>query len=282
MQLKEIRDIFHKELDGLYGKQEVASFFYLLIEHFLGLQRFVLALEPNLVVDKEEEVPLFRALSQLKSYEPVQYIIGYAHFMDMDFKVAPGVLIPRPETEELVMWVLNDVKKTGRVPLKVLDLGTGSGCISVSLAKNLKKTEVVAVDISEEALIIAKENALKNNVDVRFLRSDILALDIKEKFDIIISNPPYVRELEKNEMKKNVIGHEPDLALYVSNEDPLVFYRAIAEFSVKHLKTDGILYLEINQYLGKETVDLFNMGNFRKVELRKDMFGNDRMVKVVK
>lgn len=282
MQLKEVRDIFHKELDGLYGKQEVASFFYLLIEHFLGLQRFVLALEPNLVVDKEEEVPLFRALSQLKSYEPIQYVIGYAHFMDMDFKVAPGVLIPRPETEELVMWVLNDVKKTGRVPLKVLDLGTGSGCISVSLAKNLKKTEVVAVDISEEALIIAKENALKNDVDVRFLRSDILALGIKEKFDIIISNPPYVRELEKNEMKKNVIGQEPDLALYVSNEDPLVFYRAIAEFSVKHLKTDGILYLEINQYLGKETVDLFNMGNFRKVELRKDMFGNDRMVKVVK
>lgn len=282
MQLKEIRDIFHKELDDLYGKQEVASFFYLLIEHFLGLQRFVLAIEPNLIVNKKEEAPLFNALSELKNHKPVQYIIGSANFMDMEFKVAPGVLIPRPETEELVRWVLNDMEGEEGLPLKVLDLGTGSGCISVSLAKNLQKAKVVAVDISEGALKIARENALKNNVEIQFLRADILTFYIKEKFDIIISNPPYVRELEKRKMHKNVIFHEPELALYVSDEDPLVFYRAIMEFSEKQLKTNGILYLEINQYLGEETVGLFKNRDFNKVELRKDMFGNDRMIKVVK
>ncbi|MBQ4914899.1 peptide chain release factor N(5)-glutamine methyltransferase [Maribacter sp. MMG018] len=282
MQLREIKNIFHKELDDLYGEREVASFFYMLIEHFLGLQRFVLAMEPNLVVDKGQETPMFKALSELKGYKPVQYIIGSAHFMDMTFKVGPAVLIPRPETEELVRWVLSDVGEIKDIRLKVLDLGAGSGCISVALAKNLKMAEVTGVDISDEAIEIAKKNALENGVEVEFLKSDMLTLTIKEKYDIIVSNPPYVRCLEKNKMKENVIYHEPELALYVSDEDSLVFYRAIANFSEKSLKTDGILYLEINQYLGKETVDLFEKHNFKKVELRKDMFGNDRMIKVVK
>ncbi len=306
MLLKEIKNIFHKELGKTYPKEEIDSFFYRCIEHYLKLERFVLAIQPELTLTKEEEQPLFEALSQLKQERPLQYILGTAHFMDLELHVNEGVLIPRPETEELVQWILEDVRsqksevgsrkaEAGNMdfypsPLTILDIGTGSGCIAIALAKHLPKAKVCALDVSEKALEVARENAKLNQVDVTFLKNDILVpefelaylpmrQELKLDFDIIVSNPPYVRELEKEEMKNNVKDHEPSLALFVTDGDPLVFYRAIAQFCGSHLKEKGSLYLEINQYLGEETKALLKAHNFSEIEPRKDIFGNDRMLK---
>lgn len=281
MLLKEIKNIYHIELAPLFPKEEVDSFFYLVIDHYLGLERFVLALQPNLVVSKENEEPLFYALSQLKLERPVQYILGKAHFCELEFRVDENVLIPRPETEELVYWILMEVqKKAFHEGLRILDIGTGSGCIAISLAKNLPNAQVYALDISKKALQLAKQNAVDNGVDIVFLEADILSVEgIRDEFDVIVSNPPYVRELEKLEMKNNVVGYEPGLALYVSDDDPLIFYKKIILFALSRLKKNGILFFEINQYLGKEMKQLLEAHNFSKIELRKDMFGNDRMLK---
>lgn len=278
MLLREIKNIFHVELDSLYGKEEVSSFFYLLIEHYCDLERFVLAVRPNLIIEKDEETSIFQALSQLKLGKPVQHIIGTAHFMELDFKVNSEVLIPRPETEALVRWIIDDLKAT-EGPVSLLDMGTGSGCISIALMKNMPNAMVKALDISRKALEIAKENANKHQVNIDFFQADMLALELEQNFDIIVSNPPYVRELEKAEMQINVLDHEPGMALFVPDQDPLKFYRAILKFASGHLNDKGALYLEINQYLGNEMVALLTHYGFSSVELRKDMFGNDRMVK---
>jgi release factor glutamine methyltransferase len=279
MLLKEIKKVFHTELDAIYGKEEVSSFFYLLIEHYLGLERFILAVQPELIITKEEGSPLFEALSKLKLQVPIQYIIGKTHFMDLDFVVNKNVLIPRPETEELVRWVLDDFS-TVKSDLKILDIGTGSGCIAVSLAKNLPNAKVYAIDVSEEALVVAKETAKLNGVEIYFINADILEVnDLDDKFDIIVSNPPYVRMLEKQEMKNNVLDNEPELALFVADDNPLIFYKKIIELAAKNFIDKGVLYFEINQYLGKETQSLLEATNFSEIELRKDFFGNDRMLK---
>ncbi len=291
MLLREIKNIYHNELDASYDKEEVNSFFFMLIEYYSGLERFVLAMQPNLTITKKEEQPIFEALAQLRLHRPIQYIIGTAHFMDMDFKVDENVLIPRPETEELVRWMIEKIRNTkyeALLPdaqvrngnLTILDIGTGSGCIAISLAKNLPEAQVFALDISKKALEIAKQNALNNVVTVEFIKRDILNLDaLDAKFDVIVSNPPYVREQEKKAMHQNVTEHEPGLALFVSDGNPLKFYEAIARFASKNLKENGSLYLEINQYLAKETQQLLRKHNFSEIELRKDMFGNFRMMK---
>lgn len=279
MQLKEIKNIFHKELDQTYHKEEVDSFFYLTVEHYLRLERFVLALQPHFVVSKEDEQALFETLAKLKLQQPIQYILGKAHFMDMDFTVNEDVLIPRPETEELVRWIIADCRVKRSSEQKILDIGTGSGCIAISLAKNLPGTEVYGLDISKKALMVAKENAEMNDVRIEFIKADILGLQLDKQFDIVVSNPPYVRELEKVRMQKNVLEHEPETALFVPDDSPLKFYKGIVDFAVKNLNHGGSLYLEINQYLGKETHRLLQDHNFSEIELRKDMFGNDRMLK---
>ncbi|MEP2280881.1 peptide chain release factor N(5)-glutamine methyltransferase [Maribacter sp.] len=288
MLLREIKNIFHLELDAIYGKDEVNSFFYLLIEHYFNLERFVLVMQPELNLDKEQETAIFGALSELKLEKPIQHITGTAHFMDLDFKVNKHVLIPRPETEELVRWILDDVKELNR-SLTILDMGTGSGCIPVSLDKNLTDADIFGLDISVDALAVAKENNKLLHADVTFLQADILSLDketsakeLERKFDVIISNPPYVRELEKAEMQNNVIDNEPSLALFVPDNDPLKFYKAVVDFAAEHLNENGCLYLEINQYLGEETKQLLLDSNFKTIGLRKDMFGNDRMIKGVR
>ena len=288
MLLREIKNIYHSELDAIYGKEEVNSFFYLLIEHYFDLERFILAIQPELVIDKEQETVIFQALSELKLEKPIQHIIGTAYFMDLDFKVNEHVLIPRPETEELVRWILDDHKNTAKI-LTILDMGTGSGCIPISLDKNLTDAKVFGLDISTDALKVAEENNALLNAGVKFYEADMLSLDaetsakeLDEKFDIIISNPPYVRELEKAEMQNNVIDHEPSLALFVPDEDPLKFYSAVVNFAADHLNENGCLYLEINQYLGEETKQLLEESNFKTIELRKDMFGNDRMIKGIR
>lgn len=294
MLLREIKSIFHKELDDIYGIGEVDSFFYLMIEHYLNLERFVLALQPDLIISKEEEQPLFEGLSELKLERPIQYILGKTEFLDLEFAVDESVLIPRPETEELVRWILDDEVKRNmgaehsrgvvstslNDPIHILDIGTGSGCIAIALAKNLPNSKVVALDVSDKALAVAKRNAVTNEVEIEFILMDVLKQNkLHQKFDIIVSNPPYVRELEKKKMSKNVIDNEPEIALFVADENPLLFYRAIADIAKKGLKKGGALYLEINQYLGKDTKRLLEEADFSEIELRKDLFGNDRMLK---
>ena len=291
MLLKDIKKIFHAELDEIYPVEEVDSFFYYAIQHYLGLERFVLALRPNLTVTKEEEQPLFETLAQLKQEKPIQYILGTAHFMNLELMVNEYVLIPRPETEELVQWVMEDClferSRRSSQDRNILDIGTGSGCIAIALAKYIPNANVFALDISGEALKVAQENAVSNHVNIQFMNQDILKNELELvlglepglKFDIIVSNPPYVRESEKDKMRRNVLVYEPETALFVPDDDALRFYRAIVQFAKNHLAKEGKLYLEINQYLGKETRALLEAHNFSEIELRKDIFGNDRMLK---
>jgi release factor glutamine methyltransferase len=219
-------------------------------------------------------------LDSLKNEIPIQYLLGKTSFYGLDFEVNPAVLIPRPETEELVDWIISyDQIHKSTKPLRILDIGTGSGCIAISLAKNIPNSQVFAIDVSEKALATAQKNAEINNVKVAFLEENILETDdLEQQFDIIVSNPPYVRQLEKQEIKKNVLDNEPHLALFVEDNDALVFYRKIAELAQKNLLPNGQLFFEINQYLGKEMMELLEKMGFKNIELRKDIYGNDRMI----
>lgn len=285
MILRDIQQNFHNQLDAIYDVKEVDSFFYLLTDHYLSLTRLSLALEPNIQLDEEIKHKFIEALERLEKQEPIQYIIGETEFFGLKFRVNEHTLIPRPETEELVQWIVEDVN-TNEKSLNILDIGTGTGCIAVSLAKNLPNAKVYALDVSKKAIEVAKENAKLNNVDFTFIEADILnychsALDAESTFDIIVSNPPYVRFSEKQNMKPNVLEYEPELALYVNDENPLQFYEAIVEFAVHNLNTGGKLFFEINQYLGNQMKQLLSEFRFTDVELKKDIFGNDRMIKCV-
>jgi release factor glutamine methyltransferase len=279
MKIKEYRNQFIQELTSMYGEGEAESFFYLILEEKQQLKRIDLALHPDLEISEEETVVWNSILEQLKLEIPIQYLLGKTSFYGLDFEVNGNVLIPRPETEELVDWIVSNVLKNGRSKsMKILDIGTGSGCIAVSLAKNLPNAQVFAIDVSEKALATAKKNAERNEVEVTFISQNILeTMDLGQEFDIIVSNPPYVRNLEKEEIKKNVLDNEPHLALFVEDNDALIFYRKIAELAQKNLSNSGQLYFEINQYLGKEMISLLEELNFKNVELRKDIYGNDRM-----
>ncbi len=281
MNIKEYRTQFIQELTLIYDAGEAESFFYLILEEKKQLKRIDLALHPDLFFS-EEEIGVWNAiLEQLKQEIPIQYLLGKTSFYGLDFEVNAAVLIPRPETEELVEWILESQKsKVESQKVKILDIGTGSGCIAISLAKNLPDATVFALDVSEEALATAKKNAENNSVNVTFIHQNILETeDLLQQFDIIVSNPPYVRNLEKEEIKKNVLENEPHLALFVADNDALVFYKKIAQLAQKNLLPNGQLYFEINQYLGKEMVNLLEKMNFKTVDLRKDIYGNDRMTK---
>ena len=283
MQISNFKKQFFSELSGLYPETEIQSFFNILIELKLNLSRIEVALQPDLAISETTITFLQKAIAALKKNIPIQYITGETEFYGLKFNVNESVLIPRPETEELVDWILENSKpKTQNSKLKILDIGTGSGCIAISLAKNLSNTDVFALDISSEALKIAKKNALLNNVDIYFSEIDILNTpDLPTKYNIIVSNPPYVRELEKELMQQNVLAYEPHLALFVKDNNPLLFYDRIADLANKHLSKKGSLYFEINQYLGNETVALLKQKGFQNIELKKDIFGVDRMIKAV-
>jgi release factor glutamine methyltransferase len=280
MKIKEYRTQFIQVLTSMYGEGEAESFFYLILEEKQQLKRIDLVLHPDLEISEEEIVVWNSILEQLKLEIPIQYLLGKTSFYGLDFEVNSTVLIPRPETEELVDWIVSNVLKNGRSKsIKILDIGTGSGCIAISLAKNLPNAEVFAIDVSEKALSTAKKNAKLNEVEVTFIEQNILeTLDLGQEFDIIVSNPPYVRNLEKEEIKKNVLDNEPHLALFVEDNDALIFYRKIAELSQKNLSYSGQLYFEINQYLGKEMIELLEKMDFKNIELRKDIYENDRMM----
>ncbi|MFN8324706.1 peptide chain release factor N(5)-glutamine methyltransferase [Flavobacterium sp.] len=283
MLIKEYKQYFIKELLAIYDEVEAESFFYLTLEKFHRLRRIDLALQPNLQIGENEVEKWKSVLTDLKKQKPIQYILGETQFYGLPFLVNKDVLIPRPETEELVELILAESRKSKVESLRILDIGTGSGCIPISLKKNLPDAEVFAVDVSENALEVAKENAKLNGVEVNFIKINILETeDLDQQFDIIVSNPPYVRMLEKEEIKPNVLEFEPHLALFVEDNDPLLFYRKIAQLAKKNLNENGKLYFEINQYLGKETVGLLESLGFTNIKLLKDIYGNDRMVKCTK
>ena len=283
MKIKQYRTQFIQELSPFYDAYEAESFFYLILENKHRLRQIDLALNHELTFSKSDFVIWDSILEKLKKEVPIQYLLGKTHFYGLEFDVNENVLIPRPETEELVEWIINENLNTDKTQkLKILDIGTGSGCIAISLAKNLPNADVYAIDISKKALETAKWNALNNKVNVTFMYKDILELEaLKCNFNIIVSNPPYVRNLEKAEIKKNVLDYEPHLALFVDDNDALVFYRKIALLAQKNLLEKGQLYFEINQYLGKEMADLLEEMNFKNIDLRKDIYDNDRMIKAV-
>jgi release factor glutamine methyltransferase len=232
---------------------------------------------------KENQLQILEdMLTRLLHSEPIQYIIGEVYFQDLAFKVSPAVLIPRPETEEIIDFILKKHQQTP--PQKILDFGTGSGCMAVSLAYYFPTSEVWALDISEEALALAKHNALQNQVNVHFQKADILQLNPSDfpEFSMIVSNPPYVTEAEKVKMQANVLEHEPSLALFVPDDEPLIFYEAIIAFAQKKLSHQGSIYLEINELFGNEMTQLLQKYSFEKVRIHKDMQGKDRFVSAIK
>lgn len=281
MTIKALKESFQHELGSIYPKEEILSFFHLLCEAYLNKSRIEMIMTPIMELKPNQEASFLKAIQQLKKEYPIQYIIGATEFMDLAFEVNEQVLIPRPETEELIRWILEttsaDVNNT------LLDIGTGSGCIPIVLAKYLPKSSIEAMDVSANALKVAKRNALSHEVQIKFIHQDILNMDaLQNDYDIIVSNPPYVRESEKKQMHNNVLKYEPDLALYVSDSDPLLFYKQIAKLAAKGLKPNGYLYFEINQYLGTALCELLNSQGFKNIELKKDIYGADRMIRAVK
>jgi len=279
LNIEVLKQEFINALSGLYPSEEILSFFNLLSEKYLGLSRIEIALNPDQKVLEEDTILFEKAIYRLKEFEPIQYIIGETDFYGLQFLVDNNVLIPRPETEELVDWI---IKESQDKSINILDIGTGSGCIAISLAHSLPKALVSGIDISEGALQIAKQNSQLNKVNVTFDKVDILNIEdkiLEMNLDIIVSNPPYVREQEKSQIEPNVIKHEPVLALFVEDNDPLLFYRKIAQFSKKYLKKEGSLYFEINEYLSKELIIMLKTKGFNEIVLRKDIFGKARMIK---
>lgn len=286
----ETRDMKHKKQEL---ENKVTPYIKrLLMSHITGLSTAQLLAEPNLQLTEEQQIWMNDAICRLGNNEPLQHVLGYSEFYDHRFKCDGRALVPRPETEELVEWIMSNwsTANSQQSTVKILDIGTGTGCIALSLAKELTNSMVTALDISEEALSLAKENAkLLELENVDFIRGDILNIATQntetqniaslQKYEIIVSNPPYVRECEKADMEANVLDYDPHTALFVTDDDPLIFYRAIGKFALTHLTPNGALYFEINQYLGQETCDLLIGLGYKNVELREDINGNARMIK---
>lgn len=274
--VRDIERYFHTELAEYYPDPEIGSFSDILFEHFLGWDKAHLLLHRNDTINQSDLLKFHWAIEDLKQYRPIQYITGHTSFCDLDILVAPGVLIPRPETEEIVSHILPPDSQRPAI----LDLCTGSGCIAIALKARYPEAQVFGIDISEQALTIARQNATHNGLLVNFLQCDILhdtpPLPVTH-FDIIVSNPPYIRQSEKTMMRHNVLDHEPHLALFVPDDDPLRFYRAIAEYALQHLTAHGQLIFEINEHLGEATCQLLHQLGFT-TSLQKDFFEKDRSI----
>ena len=267
-----------KELEGIYPNAEIEGFTRIILEAVCGWGFTEQILKKHEKIDDYDFEKIKRIILRLKNFEPIQYILGETEFYGLKLKVKPSVLIPRPETEELVDWI---VKSNLAENCSVLDIGTGSGCIALAVKSQMVKASVSAVDISEEALDIAVQNAMENKLNIDFFKADILNWEQFKwkKYDIIVSNPPYIRESEKSEMHVNVLNFEPENALFVNDEDPLVFYRSIAAFAKKNLTKNGLLFFEINENLSEEMVDLLHDSGFFGIEIRKDINGKNRMMR---
>ena len=281
MIVKSLKSHFNKTLSEFYPNTEIQSFFNLLSEQILNMKRIDISQNLYSVVSGKKYDKFLKAIVGLKKHQPIQYILGDTEFYGLVFKVSPSVLIPRPETEELVDWIIKDSKEKQNI--SILDIGTGSGCIAVTLAKKLPNAKLFALDVSAEALKLATINAETNEVEVEFIEADILDWDFGDlKFDIIVSNPPYVRELEKEAMSANVLNHEPHLALFVKDDDALLFYRTITDVANKILKPKGQLFFEINENLGEDTKQLLVDAGYENIELKQDVFDKNRMLKAIK
>jgi len=276
MLIKLLQDQFITELTPIYDELEAQQLFLFCLAELEEKTRIDLVMQPDLETENPEKWAFI--LEELRHQKPIQHIFGKAYFYGYTFRVNEHTLIPRPETEELVEWILASVPLNQ--PIRILDIGTGSGCIGLTLAKELPQSQVTLLDISAEALQVAQQNATSLGVQVNFIQQDILTLtQLTTTFDVIVSNPPYIRQLEKVEIKKNVMDYEPHTALFVTDQDPLIFYRKIGELAFKNLQTGGQLFFEINQYLGQEMVQLMNAIGFKNTELHRDLLGNDRMIK---
>ncbi|MBN2615161.1 MAG: peptide chain release factor N(5)-glutamine methyltransferase [Bacteroidales bacterium] len=278
--LGKIKSQIQRQLTDIYDEREAGNLVSLLVEHYFGISRSELALQPDYRLSESEILQLHFAAKRLLQHEPIQYILEQASFFGLRLYVTPSVLIPRQETESLVSEVLSSAKPN----TKILDIGTGSGCIALALKSKLPNAEVSALDVSESAIEIAEKNARETNLKILLIQDDILnpkRVDQEAQFDIIVSNPPYVTEKDKSQMNANVLLWEPGQALYVTDEDPLLFYQHISDFARKHLTTGGQLYFEINENFGTETVHLLTRKGFTDVVLLPDLNGKDRFVKAV-
>lgn len=272
------------QLYEIYNNREAANIADMVIEYVTGQRKIERIMYKDLPVNEEQQKKLEKIADELLNERPIQYVLGEAWFMDMRLMVNEHVLIPRPETEELVQWIIDDIGKSANNDVSVIDIGTGSGCIPIALKKKIPAINVSAIDVSKDALHAAKLNSIELNAVIDFLHLDFLKEEewkVLGKYDIIVSNPPYIKQSEKVEMRDNVLKHEPHLALFVPNEDALLFYKKIARFCEEHLKPAGSVYVEINEALGEEVIEVFKNFGFTSVQLKKDMQGKDRMVKAI-
>ncbi len=282
MKVSDVVRKYRKELDTLYAEGELSQVIFMVFEHVKTFSKVDLILKKDEVVSQNEQEEFEHVLSQLKANKPIQYVLGYAWFYGLKFKVNENVLIPRQETEELVEWILNESQeRTDKI--KILDICTGSGCMAIALKNKLPGADVSALDVSGKALGVARENATMNSTSIQFFQSDILQSqtlnsELRTEFDLIVSNPPYVLESEKSQMQKKELDYEPHLAMFVKDNDPLIFYKRIADIALINLNSGGKLYFEINERNGKEVVELLVEKGFSEVLLKKDLNGKDRMV----
>ncbi|MBA4167677.1 MAG: peptide chain release factor N(5)-glutamine methyltransferase [Chitinophagaceae bacterium] len=282
MTIHEASRLVLAQLQPLYDPREAANITDLVMENITGLQKIDRMVSKESVLSDESFNTLNKYISALNDHEPVQYVLGEAWFSGMKFYVNKNVLIPRPETEELVQWIIDENGSVNKV--RIFDAGTGSGCIPVALKKKLQNSDVSCCDISEAALAVAKTNARGLYADIEFLLIDVLdhnAWNSISLVDIIVSNPPYIPWKEKLSMQKNVVAHEPHQALFVEDNDPLVFYKALAEMGRKKLRFPGKIYVEIHEDLAGETAEVFRLAGYNTIEIKKDMQGKDRMIRAL-
>jgi release factor glutamine methyltransferase len=275
--LKQLTSIWADKLSNLYSEREVRNMLLLVLEDIFGFTRSELLVSKEIMLSEASLKDLDQISSRLQTGEPVQYLIGFTYFDDLKIGVAPGVLIPRPETEELVSWIHESVQSNKK--LKIEDWCTGSGCIALVLKNRLPDSDVRGMDVSAEALEIARSNAKDLHLDVSFEFHDALNIEKAMQVDVIVSNPPYIPWLEKEQMHQNVTGFEPDLALFVPDKDPLLFYRALTEYASKNLNENGLLFFELHESFGLETKTMVEQLGFTAVEIRQDLQGKNRMLK---
>lgn len=277
MKLKDLKKDFITKLAITYPNEEILSFFKILCEEYLNMSPTEILLAGEELINKKQIDMFSKAIIKLLNEEPIQYILETTSFYGLEFICSPSALIPRPETEELVDWIV----KSETNEIKILDIGTGTGCISVSLA-NRNGFVVDALDVSSSALELAKRNAKKNEVDINFIEADIFEYISNKQYDLIVSNPPYIRNLEKKKMQNNVLNFEPRLSLFVEDDDPLVFYNSILQFANSNLYEKGSVYFEINENFSREMESLLYSYGFTEVELKKDSFGKNRFIRGLK
>ncbi|MDB5019500.1 MAG: prmC [Pedobacter sp.] len=278
MKLTDLKQHFITLISDIYDPEECIALFNLTASNVLKINTNNYLQVQNSEVEQSFAEQVKQVALALSNGKPLQYILGETEFYGLKFFVNSNVLIPRPETEELVHLIIQTLRKSEKKDRKLLDIGTGTGCIPITLKKNLSNVQISAMDISLAALDVAKRNAARNDVDIHFIHADILTYKDEQLYNVIVSNPPYVKEDEKEFMHQNVLAYEPHLALFVSNEDPLIFYKAIAAFGVTNLADDGFLFFEINEYLGQDVHNMLQENSFRNIKISKDMQGKDRMV----